>query len=307
MRGMEAEARESAELDATIDGYLSYLKVERNLAANTLSAYARDLADFADYMSERGVSRVQDVDAIRVVDWVRSLSTAGLKARSQARMLVAVRGFFRQLVREGQLSEDPVRALELPKQSRSLPIYLSVDDILGMLREAQGEEALRDRALVVLLYGAGLRVSEVAGLMMGDIDLLGGVLRVTGKGGKERVVPVGAPVLQVVEHYVRDGRRRYTKGLSTDLVFPGRNPARALTRQAIFKIVRRLASAAGVMRDISPHKLRHSFATHLVRGGADLRSVQLMLGHADLRTTEIYTHVDDQHLRNTYDRTHPRR
>ncbi len=304
---MDIEARSATELDAAIDGYLAFLKVERNLAANTLSAYARDLGDFVDFMVERGVARSEDVDVERVIDWVRSLSTAGLKARSQARMLVSVRGFFRQLVREGRLSEDPVRALDLPKQSRSLPVYLSVDDILAMMREATGEEALRDRTLVILLYGAGLRVSEVAGLMMGDIDLLGGLLRVTGKGNKERVVPVGPPVLQVVEHYLRDGRRRYLKGLATDLVFPGRNPARPLTRQAVFKIIRRLAAGAGVARDISPHKLRHSFATHLVRGGADLRSVQLMLGHADLRTTEIYTHVDDQHLRSTYDRTHPRR
>lgn len=304
---MEAEVRSATELDATVDTYLVYLEVERNLAANTLSAYARDLADFVDFVVEHGATRVEEVQGAHVIEWVRSLSVSGLRPRSQARMLVAVRGLFRQLVRDGRLSEDPVRALELPKQARSLPVYLSVEEILGMMREAAGDEALRDRAIVVLLYGAGLRVSEVAKLMMGDIDLLGGLLRVMGKGSKERVVPVGGPVVQVLEHYLRDGRGRYLRGHSTDLVFPGRNPVRPLTRQAIFKIVRRLAGQAGVMQDISPHKLRHSFATHLVRGGADLRSVQLMLGHADLRTTEIYTHVDDQHLRNTYDRTHPRR
>lgn len=304
---MDAETRSATELDATVDAYLAYLKVERNLAANTLSAYARDLADFVDFMVERGTTRVEAVDGARVIDWVRSLSRAGLKPRSQARMLVAVRGLFRQLVRENRLEEDPVRALDLPKQARSLPVYLSVEDILRMLKEASGEEALRDRAIVVLLYGAGLRVSEVAHLMMGDLDLLGGLLRVMGKGQKERVVPVGGPVVQLLEQYLRDGRRRHLRGHTNDLVFPGRNPARPLTRQAIFKIIRKLATRAGVTRDISPHKLRHSFATHLVRGGADLRSVQLMLGHADLRTTEIYTHVDDQHLRKTYDRTHPRR
>lgn len=304
---MDTETRIATELDVAVDSYLAFLKVERNLAKNTLAAYARDLADFVDFMVERGLSGVEQVGSGHLIDWVRSLSESGLKPRSQARMLVAVRGFFRQLVRENRLDEDPVRALELPKQSRSLPVYLSLEDILGMMREARGEEALRDRALIVLLYGAGLRVTEVSKLMMGDIDRLGGLLRVTGKGGKERVIPVGEPVLQVVEHYLRDGRKRFLAGHSTDLVFPGRNPVRPLTRQAIFKIVRKLAAAAGVQRDISPHKLRHSFATHLVRGGADLRSVQLMLGHADLRTTEIYTHVDDQHLRATYDKTHPRR
>lgn len=304
---MDAEVRDATPLDATVDDYLTFLRVERNLAANTLSAYARDLADFIDFMVERGVTSADEVRGAHVIEWVRSLSVGGLKPRSQARMLVAVRGLFRQLVREGELDEDPVRALDLPKQARSLPVYLSVEDILGMMREASGEAALRDRAIIVLLYGAGLRVSEVAKLMMGDVDLVGGLLRVMGKGNKERVVPVGGPVVQVLEHYLRDGRHRHLEGHQTDLVFPGRNPARPITRQAIFKIVRRLAAQAGVMRDISPHKLRHSFATHLVRGGADLRSVQLMLGHADLRTTEIYTHVDDQHLRNTYDRTHPRR
>lgn len=291
-------------LDAQIDAYLTHLRVERSLADNTLEAYGRDLADFSGAMIAQGLTDGRGVNTDAVSSWVRNLAGLGLAATSQTRMLVAVRGFFRHLVREGQLEADPARLVELPKPPRRLPKTVSWEEVRGMM-EAAGEN-LRDRALVALLYGAGLRVSEAVGLEVGAIHLEAGLLRVRGKGSKERVVPIGTQVIEILRAYLERERPERLRGRVSDFLFPGRGGEGAFTRQAAFVLLRRLARGAGLGRDISPHKLRHAFATDLVRGGADLRSVQTMLGHADLRTTEIYTHVDERHLRRTYDRTHPR-
>jgi integrase/recombinase XerD len=305
--GEGAPTRAFTELDAAADAYLTHLKVERNLASNTLEAYGRDLAHLIDTVSLEGVERPEDVTTQTLVDWLRALSEAGLKPKSQARMLVAARGFFRYLIKEKRIQEDPARTVALPRPTRELPYFLSEKEVLGMLSAARdtGEPA-RDAALVALLYGAGLRVSEVVGLELGSIDLDGGLVRALGKGKKERVVPIGEIVIDAVRSYLVGERRQALKGRVLDCVFPGRSRTKPLTRQAVFKIIRNLACAAGIPRDVSPHKLRHSFATHLVRGGADLRSVQMMLGHADLRTTEIYTHVDDGHLLRAHKKAHPR-
>lgn len=299
----EGEVEHTA-LDAAIDGYLVHLKVERNLAKNTLEAYSRDLRDFSDAMLDASKREPAAVDTEAIAAWARSLADSGLKARSQARMLVAVRGFFRHLVRTRVLDVDPAKLVDLPKPGRPLPKLVSIEEIVELLKVCP---SARDRALVLLLYGAGLRVSEVVKLELGSVMLDAGVLRVVGKGNKERAVPIGGPVIDGLRSYLDGERAARLGGLPSELVFPGRSKRRPLTRQAVFELLRRLALAAGIKRDISPHKLRHGFATDLVRGGADLRSVQVMLGHADLRTTEIYTHVDDEHLRRTYDRTHPRR
>lgn len=290
-------------LDDQIDGYLTHLRVERSLAKNTLEAYSRDLSDFAGSMIDADARDARQIETKHVSAWVRNLAIAGLKPKSQARMLVAVRGFFRHLVRERVLAADPAQLVDLPKPDKRLPDPVSLDEVLALVRAAKSP---RDRALVILLYGAGMRVSEVVGLELGAIYLDAGLIRVLGKGNKERVVPVGQEVIDAVRTYVETDRAQRLGGKTSDQLFPGRSGRGALTRQAAFQILRRLQVAAGIRRDISPHKLRHAFATHLVRGGADLRSVQAMLGHADLRTTEVYTHVDDEHLRRTYDRTHPR-
>lgn len=301
------EPREHTALDAAVDRYLLHLRVERGLADNTLEAYSRDLADLVDTLVRAGLARPEQVTATHVAAWLTELSASGLGARSQARMLVAARGFFRRLSEESLIAEDPARLLELPRPSHSLPELLSYEEIEGMLGAATGPEGSRDRALVAILFGAGLRVSEAVRLEMGALDLDAAVVRPLGKGNKERLVPLGERVIEHVRAYIVEGRPRFLRGMVSDWLFLGRNPERPLTRQAAFKVVKKLALAACVDRPISPHKLRHSFATHLVRNGADLRSVQVMLGHADLRTTEIYTHVDDQHLRASYDRAHPRR
>ncbi|MBK6686477.1 MAG: site-specific tyrosine recombinase XerD [Deltaproteobacteria bacterium] len=293
---------ESYPLDSEIDRYLLHLRVERGLSDNTLEAYSRDLGDFAGAMIEAGRQAAAAIGNEDVSRWVRSLAEAGLSPRSQARMLVAVRGFFRRLVKERALEADPARLVPLPKLGKRLPETVSEAQVRAML----ALPSLRDRAMIALLYGAGLRVSEVVNLDLSAIHLEAGLIRVLGKGNKERVVPIGGAVIEAVRAYLQEERPKRLRGRTSDHVFPGRTGDGAFTRQAAFVVIRRAARAAGLPKDLSPHKLRHAFATHLVRGGADLRSVQTMLGHADLRTTEVYTHVDQEHLRRAYDRAHPR-
>lgn len=303
--GQVSEEVAYTRLDAQIDDYLLHLRVERGLADNTLDAYGRDLADFAGSMIDKGLEDARQVKTEHVSAWVRDLAKSGLAASSQKRMLVAVRGLFRFLVRRDVLEEDPADLVSLPKEGKRLPKTVGREEVVALLEAARASP--RDLALVLLLYGAGLRVSEAVKLDVGGVHLDAGLVRVLGKGNKERVVPIGEPVLEVLRAYLDGDRKARLKSGPNDALFPGRGGKGALTRQAAFTLLRRLARAAGLRDDVSPHKLRHAFATHLVQGGADLRSVQVMLGHADLRTTEIYTHVDDQHLRRTYDRHHPRR
>jgi integrase/recombinase XerD len=291
-------------LDAQIDTYLTHLRIERSLSDNTLEAYGRDLADFAGAMIEQRIEDAQSVRTEHVSDWVRGLAESGLEPSTQARMLVAVRGFYKHLVREKAVAEDPARLVDLPKPKKRLPETLSYEEVIRLLVAAA--ENHRDRAIVALLYGAGLRVSEVIHLEMSQLHLASAVIRVRGKGDKERAVPIGRQVIDLVQRYLELERSARLGGRSSELVFPGRSRSGVYTRQAVFAMLRKLGARASLERDVSPHRLRHAFATHLVQGGADLRAVQAMLGHADLRTTEVYTHVDDEHLRTTYDRTHPR-
>ena len=292
-------------LDEQIDVYLMHLRVERNLADNTLEAYARDLGDFASAMLDVDIEDARNATTENIAFWVRSLAAAGLKPSSQARMLIAVRGLFKHLVKEGALQENPAKLLELPKGERRLPKVVRYEEVLQLLTSSAANR--RDRAIIALLYGAGLRVSEVVRLDLSGVYLDAGLVRVHGKGDKERVVPIGGPVIESLKVYIEEDRAPRLKGQVNDSLFPGRSGKGRMTRQTINALLKRLAKAAGLpSKDISPHKLRHGFATDLVRGGADLRSVQVMLGHADLRTTEIYTHVDREQLRKVYNRTHPR-
>ena len=303
--GQISEEVAYTELDAQIDGYLTHLRVERSLAANTLEAYSRDLSDFAGVMIDRGRADARQIEPADLSHWVQGLARAGLAASTQTRMRVAARGFFRSLMRRQVLAADPAALLRLPKVPKRLPESVSHPEVAALLEAARAKP--RDLALVVLLYGAGVRVSEAVTLDVGGVHLDAGLVRVRGKGDKERVVPIGEPVIQVLRAYMAEERKARLKDGPNDARFPGQGGRGRLTRQAAFVILRRLTRVAGIPRDLSPHKLRHAFATHLVQGGADLRSVQVMLGHADLRTTEIYTHVDDAHLRRTYDKHHPRR
>jgi integrase/recombinase XerD len=294
-------------LDEAIDAHLDRLATERGLARHTLAAYARDLAVFARFLLRRSIRSAAAVTATEVRGHLVELSERGLSARSQARALAAIRGFLRFLVLQGVLRDDPAAQLRVRRPPGRLPQTLGAGEV-GALLAQTGEDdprGLRDRALLELLYACGLRVSEAIGLRGSQLNLEGGFVTVLGKGNKERVVPLGRPARAALEEYLTRDRPRLLRGRPSPFVFLGPS-GRPLSRQAVWKLVRRRALAAGLGRRISPHTLRHTFATHLLGGGADLRIVQALLGHADIGTTQIYTHVESQRLREVHRRHHPR-
>ncbi len=286
-----------------VDGFLVHLDLERGLARNTVQAYQRDLDDFCRYLREHGSPTPSEIRRDDVSAWLSSLALRGRARRTQARKCAAVRRFFRFAVEEGLVERDPTEAVEAPKPGRPLPHSVELEQVRGMLAQT---ERLRDRVIVLLLFGAGLRVSELVELRLEQLYLDDGFVRVQGKGGKERVVPIGPMIAEDVREYAKEERPQLLSGRQNAYVFPGRGGRRHLTRQTVFLRVRALARAAGLPKDPSPHTLRHGYATALVHGGADLRTVQSLLGHADLRTTEIYTHLSRAHVRRSYDRAHPR-
>ena len=305
-------------LDRAIDSYLDHLRVERALSPNTLSAYATDLAKLGRFAEERGVAEPSGLDLGTVTGWLAVLAKEGLGARSAARHISALRGLCKFLVREGLLEHDPTTLTARPRLGRRLPRALGEAELVRLLEtpDASTLRGLRDRAMLSVTYAAGLRVSELVRLELGDLDLKRGVVSAFGKGSKRRLVPLGEVALLHLEEYLtaRDAddaarsdepKRKAAAAKSQKLVF--RSPRGGpLTRQAFWKIVGQHARAAGLRGGAHPHQLRHSFATHLLRGGADLRSVQILLGHAHVVTTEIYTHVTRDHVRDAHRRAHPR-
>jgi len=293
-------------MNPLIDLFLEHLVVERGLAQNSLEAYRRDLARYSAHLTARG-SQVTSLDRAEVPRYLLALREAGLSPRSVARHLSAIRQFHRFLVREGHASEDPTSHLESPRPWRRLPTVLSIDEVDRLLAPGQPttSQGLRDRAMLEVLYASGLRVSELVGLRLADLNLAGGILRVLGKGNKERLVPMGDTAVESLRIYLADGRPKLERRRASLLLFLGRH-GRGLTRQMFWQLLKRYARAAGITKPVTPHTLRHSFATHLLERGADLRSVQLMLGHADIGTTQIYTHLTRAHLKAIYDKHHPR-
>lgn len=289
-----------------MDAYLDHVRLERGLAANTVEAYASDLGKLLALAQAQGLSDPRDVRLDLVAKYLSALGKAGLGARSAARHLSALRGFFRFLVRERAIEADPTAIVDRPRTRRKLPVWLDHDEVDRLLAapDPTTPRGARDRAMLQLMYAAGLRVSELVGLRVGAVDLRRGLVSVVGKGGKARLVPIGEVAMLSLETYLRDVRPSLAGPGETVLFTSPRGGA--MTRQGFWKLVLRYTRAAGIMKPISPHKLRHSFATHLLQGGADLRAVQAMLGHADISTTEIYTHVADDHVRKVHQRTHPR-
>lgn len=294
-------------LDLLVDQYLNYLLVEKGLAEKTLAAYAADLARHLDFLKAAGVETAAAVDTPLLLRYVIRLRDEGLGARSRSRHMVALRGFYRFLVQEKILDADPIRNIELPKTGLKLPDVLSRQEVRRLLEVDEGEAptALRNRAMIELLYAAGLRVSELVSLKVQDVNLEAGFVRVFGKGAKERVVPIGAHARHCIEAYLSDGRPRMLKHQASAFLFVAR-AGRPITRQGFWKMLRRRASSAGIGKHLSPHSLRHSFASHLLEGGADLRAVQVMLGHVDIATTQIYTHVARERLKQVHEKYHPR-
>ena len=300
----------AADLSVVIDGFLWHASVERGLARNTIEAYSRDLSAFANFLEGVGVVNLASLEREHVSGFVRALDAQGQSARSRTRTLVAVRRLLLYAQTEKLLDRDPMDGVESPRHSPRLPRVLKPEETAALIAEIDTGTplGLRDRAMVEVLYGAGLRVSELVTLPLSALDARAGLLHVTGKGGKERVVPVGGAALAAVAAYLAGARDRLRGKLAseTDALFLSRRGS-AMTRQNFFALIRKLAQRAGIPSErVSPHVLRHAFATDLLDGGADLRSIQSMLGHSDLSTTQVYTHVSRSRLRKTVEERHPR-
>jgi integrase/recombinase XerD len=299
--------KSSIPIDSLIDQYLNYLLVEKGLSEKTLESYSRDLTRYHAFMLENGVALISESDTSLILKHLIALRNAGLGARSRARHLVSIRGFYRFLVQEGIIRQDPTRRVELPKTGLKLPDVLSVEEVQQLLDAPDPKTPLgaRDAAMIELLYAAGLRVSELINLKQQDINLEAGFVRVFGKGSKERIVPIGNYARQTITHYTETSRQKLLKNSISAWLFVAR-AGRPMTRQGFWKLLRRYALKSGLKKKITPHSLRHSFATHLLEGGADLRAVQVMLGHVDISTTQIYTHVAREHLKQMHAKYHPR-
>ena len=291
--------------------FLAYLEFERGLSRNTLEAYRTDLLQFGRFLARRELSAL-DARQGDVADFLAELAAGDgdrppVSTATIHRKTACLRSFYRHVRREGLLESDPTATLTPPRRSRKLPHVLTRGEIDRLLSQPRGMEpaALRDRALLEVMYACGLRASEAIGLELTDVDLEDRVLRARGKGSKERVVPIGQPAVQALRAYLERGRPGLVKGAREAHVFVNFRGG-ALTRQGLYKIVRRHAVTAGLADRMSPHTLRHTFATHLLAGGCDLRSVQEMLGHADVSTTQLYTHLSSQRLKDVYFQAHPR-
>ncbi len=297
------------EIPAAISSFLMHVRVEKGLSPNTVSAYQRDLNKFEEFARKRKLV-VESVRRDDLVDFLSGLYRQKLESRTVARQLVTLRNFFRFAQIQELIPEDPSLSLESPKIRRHLPGYLRLEEVEKLLEQPDSKTptGLRDRAMLEVLYSTGLRVSELTGLGVSDLDAKVGCVRCIGKGDKERIVPVGKKALSIVDKYLREGRPamlRSVKGGGSSALFVNRR-GMALSRVGVWKILSAYGRRAGLRVALTPHMLRHSFATHLLERGADLRSVQLMLGHADISTTQIYTHVVEERLKQIYKAHHPR-
>ena len=293
-------------MEAHVRTFLNYLRVEKGLSDNTIQAYRRDMAKFAAFAGKRGLGTAE-VRREHVVDFLGTLYRRNLDSRSVARHLVTIRHFFRFSLTEGVIDDDPAANIESPKFRQSLPEFLSVDEVDRLLRQPDANDTvgIRDKAMIELMYSTGLRVSELCGLRVSDLQMDPGCLRCIGKGNKERLVPVGHKALEAVQAYLREARKELSRGVASPYLFLNQK-GHKLNRIAFWKILGEYGRKAGLRKALTPHMLRHSFATHLLDRGADLRSVQMMLGHSDISTTQIYTHVVEERLKQVYKAHHPR-
>jgi integrase/recombinase XerD len=294
-------------LDILADQYLNYILVEKGLAKKTIESYSRDIVRFLLYLKDHGIDAIADIDTRVILQYLIHLRDSGLATRSRARHLVTLRGFFKFLVQEKIIHQSPARLVELPKQAQKLPDVLSQTEVERLLRspDRTAPAGVRDAAMIELLYAAGLRVSELIVLKVQDVNLEACFTRVFGKGAKERVVPFGRYARDSLDLYIQSARPQLLKTFTSPFLFVARagNP---MSRQGFWKLLKRYVLKAGIQKNITPHTLRHSFASHLLEGGADLRTVQVMLGHVDISTTQIYTHVARKHLKEIHEKFHPR-
>ncbi len=292
---------------ALIELFQDNLWVERGVSDNTLSAYSSDLRGLAEMLAATSARRLQDAQRSDLLAYLAARVKGGAQPRTTARLLSSVRRFYRYLLREGRIEEDPSALIEAPKLGRSLPKSLTESDVESLLAVPKVGDALglRDRAMLELLYACGLRVSELVGLTQAEVSLTQGVVRIFGKGGKERLVPMGEESIEWLERYLRQARAELLGVHRSEALFVTRR-GDLMTRQAFWYLIKRYALEAGIHKPISPHTLRHAFATHLLNHGADLRVLQMLLGHSDLSTTQIYTHVARERLKSMHAQHHPR-
>jgi integrase/recombinase XerD len=294
-------------MEGLLDAFIAFIRAERGLSGKTVDAYAADITAYFEDLRARGVHDVTRVRQEDISAHLTALGRGGLGKRSQARHLAALRGFHRFLVAERLAEKDPTEDLDTPRSARKLPSFLTLEEVEQLLAapDERHPAGLRDKAMLEVLYATGLRVSELCGLGVNDIQLGAGYLVAKGKGSKERIVPLGRVAIERVQAYL-GGPRQFILGKRQAQALFVTPRGSGFTRQGFWKLLKRYALKAGILKPLSPHKLRHSFATHLVERGADLRAVQAMLGHADLATTQIYTHVNSARLRSVYDDFHPR-
>ncbi|MFT5083302.1 MAG: integrase/recombinase XerD [Lentisphaeria bacterium] len=310
MPGQTEKPTEKPSLDfqeqSLLDRYLDSIWAEKGLSQNTLESYRRDLTDYGIWQHRQGSNFVKATHS-EAQGYLAERFQRGISARSTARFLSCIRGFYKYLVRERVLEANPTVHIQHPKIGRHLPKSLTQEDVERLLAAPMGEEAIamRDRAMLEVLYACGLRVTELVGLRLDHINLRQGVLRVTGKGNKERLVPMGEIAQEILDDYLLRGRCLLLVGQLSDVVFPS-NRAQQMSRQTFWHRIKHWAVVAGIEKSLSPHTLRHAFATHLLNHGADIRSVQMLLGHSDISTTQIYTHIAKERLKNLHMEHHPR-
>lgn len=294
-------------LDTLSDRYLNYLLIEKGLSAKTLESYGSDMARYLSFLEKNGIKDISNAGTPVILKYLIFMRNEGLGAKSRARHLVTLRGFYKFLVNEKILKHDPARLVALPKSGLKLPDVLSVEEVKLLLSipDTGTPTGARDAAMIELLYASGLRVSELINLKFQDINLEAGFVRIFGKGSKERIVPIGLFAKEKIDDYLKTSRPLLLKNIASKYLFVAR-AGKPMTRQGFWKLLKRYAQKAGFIKKITPHSLRHSFASHLLEGGADLRAVQVMLGHVDISTTQIYTHVAREHLKNMHEKFHPR-
>ena len=294
-------------MEQLLDQFLHYLIVEKGLSKNTIVAYSHGLTRFLSHLREQGIQEIQEAGKFHIRGFLLTLRRKNLNTKSIVRDLVAIRAFFRFLIQEGILESNPVEELESPKVARTLPEILTLKEIEQILEQPnlQTPLGIRDRAMLETLYATGMRVSELTQLPTHQVNLEGGYVLVYGKGSKERIIPLGGEAMKWVSAYLKTARRILSKGKESPFLFVNRS-GRGMTRQRFWKSLKEYARRAGLRKRITPHLLRHSFASHLLERGADLRSVQMMLGHVDISTTQIYTHVAGERLKKIHKQYHPR-
>ena len=294
-------------INMLVDQYINYLLVEKGLSNATIVSYSADLQRYCEFLAAKKIGEIADADTIAILKHLIELRDQGLDSRSRARHLVTIRGFYRFLAAEKIISKDPVRLIDLPKFGFKLPHVLPVKTITMLVQtpDITRPKGSRDRAMLELLYAAGLRVSELLHVKMRDLNLESGFVRVMGKGSKERIIPIGGHAITATTDYIKQFRPKLLKEHVSNYLFVAR-AGKPMTRQGFWKIVKQYAKASGIEKKVSPHTFRHSFATHLLEGGADLRAVQMMLGHSDISTTQIYTQVARDHMKQMHEKYHPR-